>query len=210
MSSSLLTSTLALEYRDVSGLLQQDVPAMDLPSLAPGVPEHEVEQRVASARAAALAAGEQRLQSELLHVRSTSQQQAAKMLDDFHRERSAYFSGMEERVVQLALSIARRILQRESEMDPTLLAGLVRIALDRMQSGSAVSVRVTAAEAEEWRRLAGAPGEQARWQVVEDASLNPGDCRVQTEMGEANFGFEAQMCDVEQSVRSLLAHKPGA
>ncbi len=202
-------SLASLEYRDIT-FLQSIAPPDTLPPLLPGVPEHEVEQRVAAARAAAMAEAEQRMRAHSAELQQRAQQQVATALDAFHRERTAYFDHVEEGIVQLALSIARKILQRESELDPTLLAGLVRIALDRMQSGTAVQVRVAPTEADLWRSLSKEGNGAERWQVQEDAHLQPGDCLVQTEMGEAHFGLEAQICDVEQSFRGLLAHKPGA
>ncbi len=202
-------SLAALEYRDIT-FLQSIAPPDDLPPLLPGVPEHEVAQRVATARAAAAAEAEQRLRAHSAEQQQRAQQQLVTALDAFTRERTAYFDHVEEGIVQLSLAIARKILQRESELDPTLLAGLVRIALDRMQSGTAVQVRVAPTEAELWRSLAKEGTGVERWQVEEDPQLQPGDCLVRTEMGEANFGVEAQICDVEQSFRGLLAHKPGA
>lgn len=209
MSNSLISSMLALEYRDVS-FVCPSAALSDLPPIVPGVPEHEVAQRESAAREAAFAAAEQRYKAELATQMAGARQQFAQQLEAFARDRTAYFSRMEESLVQLALAIARKILQRESDLDPSLLAGLVRIALDRMQSGSSVQVRVLPAEAEHWRTLAGKPGDTARWQVEEDPALQPGDCIVRTAMGEANFGLEAQMSDVEQSFRGLLAHKLAA
>ena len=43
-----------------------------------------------------------------------------------------------------------------------------------------------------------------------DDALSPGDCIVETELGTANFGFEAQLRDVEESFAQLLAHRPDA
>lgn len=209
MFNNIPANLASLEYRDIT-FLQAIAPPDDLPPLLPGVPEHEVEQRVAAARAAATAEAEQRISVHLSEQHAKTQQQMAAALDAFSRERTAYFDHVEEGIVHLALSIARKILQRESELDPTLLAGLVRIALDRMQSGTAVQVRVAPADAELWRSLARNTNGVERWQVEEDPLLQPGDCLVRTEMGEANFGLEAQICDVEQSFRGLLAHKPGA
>ncbi|MGI4755508.1 MAG: FliH/SctL family protein [Janthinobacterium lividum] len=210
LSSNLGASTLPLEYRDVSFLHGGPTDLERSEPLVPGVPEHEVERRLAIARETATAAVEHRMQAEAAAQQAKARQQLAQTLDAFNRERTAYFSRVETEVVQLALAIARKILQRESELDPTLLGALVRIALDRMQSGTAVRVRVVPAEAELWRTMGSEANGTKRWQVEEDAALMPGDCLVQTEMGEANFGLEAQMCDVEQSFRGLLAHNPGA
>lgn len=208
MFNNIPASLSALEYHDIA-FLQGIATSADLPPLLPGVPEGEVEQRVAAARSAAAAEAEHRMRRELDEHQTAARQQLVQALDGFQRERTSYFDQVEEGIVHLALSIARKILQRESELDPTLLAGLVRIALDRMQSGTSVQVRVAPAEADLWRSLAREGNGTERWQVEQDASLQPGACLVRTEMGEANFALEAQMADVEQTFRGLLAHKPG-
>src|SRR5271155_1118702 len=53
-------------------------------------------------------------------------------LAQFTRDRASYFQKVEGEVVQLALSIARKILHREAQIDPLLLAGIVRGALGKI------------------------------------------------------------------------------
>lgn len=208
MSSNFAAPLLPLEYRDIA-FLHARAHAELHPELG-GVPEHEVEQRVLLAHEQAVAATEDRLRAEVVAEQENSRQQLLQTLEAFHRERTGYFDRVESEIVHLALSIARKILQRESELDPALLGALVRIALDRMQSGTEVKIAVLPDEAELWRTLAVGQGSEPRWLVEENPALRPGDCIVKTELGEANFSLEAQLCDVEQSFRGLLAHKPGA
>jgi flagellar assembly protein FliH len=205
-----------LEYRDIGfamGALVLPIagqaPVVEAVAVVSGVPEEEVERRVRLTREGAIVETEERLRAEYECVRQQAQQQVAAILRDFEQERAGYFDRVESEVVHLALSIARKILQRETELDPTLLAALVRIALDRMQSGPAVRVRVIATEVEAWRRLGESGGGAPIWEVVADDDLRPGDCVVETELGKANFGFEAQLNDVEETFAQLLAHKPG-
>ncbi|MGI4854658.1 MAG: FliH/SctL family protein [Janthinobacterium lividum] len=208
MSSNFAATLLPLEYRDIA-FLHSRAHAELHPEHA-GVPEQEVERRVLFAQEEAVAATENRLRAEVAAEQEKCRQQLLQTLEAFQRERTGYFDRVESEIVHLALSIARKILQRESELDPTLLGALVRIALDRMQSGTEVKVAVLPAEAELWRALAVGQGPEPRWLVEENPALQPGDCMVKTELGEANFSLEAQLCDVEQSFRGLLAHKPGA
>ena len=44
--------------------------------------------------------------------------------------------------MQLALSIARKILHREAQLDPLLLAGIVRVALEKIDGATEVVLRV--------------------------------------------------------------------
>jgi flagellar assembly protein FliH len=60
----------------------------------------------------------------------------------FSEQRTEYFARVEAEVVQLALAIAAKILHREAQVDPMLVAALVRMAIEKMREGSSVTVRV--------------------------------------------------------------------
>jgi flagellar assembly protein FliH len=180
------------------------------PPVLIGVPEDEVDRRIQTARDAAVAEADQRMQVECERVSQREREKVAKVLREFSEERAEYFKRVEGEVVQLALAIARKILQREAELDPTLLAALVRIALDRMQCGSAVRIRIAPENAEFWKKCGEVNAGSPQWEIAPDQKLDPDDCIIETELGTANFGFEAQLRDVEESFAQLLTHKPDA
>ncbi len=64
-----------------------------------------------------------------------------------------YFTKVEAEIVQLALSIAAKILHREAQVDPMLVATLVRMAIERMREQSGVTVRVATGRAATWKQL---------------------------------------------------------
>ena len=64
----------------------------------------------------------------------------------FTRDRASYFQKVEGEVVQLALGIARKILHREAQLDPLLLAGIVRVALEKIDGATGVDVAHSSAE----------------------------------------------------------------
>lgn len=214
--SSTNTSIFSLEYQEVGGdalALPQvsSAPAAESTSSAMiGVPEEEVERRIQIARDCAVAEAEQRMRVECERAARTVQQRIAEVVKEFEGERAEYFKRAEGEVVGLALAIARKILQREAELDPTLLAALVRIALDRMQCGSMVRIRVSEKSADLWRRFGDANAGSSQWEILLDETLNAGDCIVETELGTANFGFEAQLTTIQESFAQLLAHRPNA
>jgi flagellar assembly protein FliH len=112
--------------------------------------------------------------------------------------------------VQLSLSIARKVLHREAQVDPVLLAGLVRVALEQVEANSEVLVSVEPGRAPEWQAYFTAhldPAEVPR--VVEDPALAPGRCLVQTRLGKTELGLEVQLKEIEQGLMDLLALRPG-
>ena len=167
-----------------------------------------MERRIQMVRDTASAEADRRVTVEREQASQAAKERISEVLRQFAEERTEYFRRVEGEVVQLALSIARKILQRETELDPTLLSALVRIALDRMQCGSGVRVRVAAENAELWRRCGDTNGTSPRWDVMPDEMLGHDDCIVETELGTADFGFEGQLRNVEETFTQLLAHRP--
>ena len=214
--SSMCTSVLPLEYQEAGGetlaLPQASSATVAEPSppVLIGVPQDEVERRIQIVRTSAVAEAEQRMRIEFERVSKGAQEKVTQVLKEFEDERAEYFRRVEGEIVHLALAIARKILQREAELDPTLLTALVRIALERMQCESAVRIRVAAENADLWHTCGTANGGSSRWEIVPDHTLSPGDCVVETELGTASFGFETQLRDVEESFTQLIAHRPDA
>jgi flagellar assembly protein FliH len=175
---------------------------------APGLSEKEVKALLSVARLEAVAETEARLKME---YEARSAEEAGKIrqaLTLFQLERKEYFSRVESDVVQLALAIATKILHREAQVDPMLVAALVRVAIDKLHDGSSVSVRVSPAEAGKWRAFLADPLNGSTIEIVEDAHLGAADCILETELGSANFSIEAQMKEVEQGFFDLLAQRP--
>jgi flagellar assembly protein FliH len=174
----------------------------------PALSAMEISELLNRARLDGVSETEARLIAEY-EARATAE--AAKIreaLDLFQVERKEYFTRVESEVVHLALAISAKILHREAQVDPMLVAALVRVAIDKLHDGSSVSVRVSPAEAAKWRAFLANPLNGSTIEVVEDAHLTAIDCILETELGSANFSIDAQMKEVEQGFFDLLAQRP--
>ncbi len=89
---------------------------------------------------------EQRLRSEFEQRLQAERAPVAAAVSEFGAQRDQYFARAEAEVVQLALAIAAKILHREAQVDPMLVATLVRMAVEKMREGSSVTIRVGAGE----------------------------------------------------------------
>jgi len=175
---------------------------------APGPSSQEIAELVNLARIESAAETEKRMSEE---YRAGSDREAAKIreaLELFDAERKGYFSRIESEVVHLALAISAKILHREAQVDPFLVAALVRLAIDKLHDGSSVSVRVPPAKAEKWRERLANPLNGSTILIVEDSHLGLDDCVLETDVGSANFSIEAQLKEVEQGFFDLLAQRP--
>jgi flagellar assembly protein FliH len=174
----------------------------------PGRSAQEIDELVRLARAEAVADTEKRLAKD---YEARSAGEAAKIrqaLELFLVERKDYFSRVESEVVHLALAISAKILYREAQVDPLLVAALVRVAVDKLHDGSTVSVRVSPAQAEKWTEYMANPLNGSSIAIIEDSNLGPEDCILETDLGSANFSIDAQLKEVEQGFFDLLAQRP--
>lgn len=217
MSSTMFLNLTSLLYLDVTPALDLEADLLasstvnDLPPAPPpalGVPEEEVQARIQAACLAERQQTEQRLEQQHTHHIAALEQAIASTLADFAAERSTYFARVESEVVHLSLAIARKILEREARIDPLLLAGLVRVALDGLQHGPAVRLRVSPDRLSAWQaHLATTPTHQ-RPELLPDASLSPDDCVLETEAGVARLNYEIQLKEIERGFLDLLGQRP--
>lgn len=168
--------------------------------------EHEA-QLCAQARQEGQAEGRRAFEEQLARERES----VAAALAQFTRDRATYFQKVEGEVVQLALSIARKILHREAQLDPLLLAGIVRVALEKIDGATGVVLRVHPQNSADWHRYLTTRLQPADLpQIVEDPSQPLDRCVLETSMGTAMLGIEGQLKEIEQGLMDLLAARPGA
>jgi len=171
--------------------------------------QEEFVKRIQMERTEATRETEERLRSEYEQKLEAERAPIAAAASDFASQRESYFTGAEAEIVQLALAIAAKILHREAQVDPMLVATLVRMAVEKMREGSSVNLRVGVGEGPRWKGyFANQGGKGACVQVIEDAELSGHDCLVETELGTANFGLDTQLKEVEQGFFDLMALRP--
>jgi len=172
--------------------------------------EAELAARIAKERAEAAGQVELKLRQEMDHKLQVAETAIARNIQEFADQRNEYFTKVEAEIVQLALSIAAKILHREAQVDPMLVATLVRMAVERMRDQSIVTVRVATGRAATWAQYFAGNPNLAHVQILEDAQLGHDDCVLQTELGSANFSLDSQLKEVEQGFFDLLALRPAS
>jgi len=151
-------------------------------------------------------------------TRAAYDQQVAKLreeflksLKDFSAERDVYFQRVEEQVVRLTLSIARKILHREAQVDPLLLSGILRVALEKIGANTNTRLRANPADIRVWReQFAHAHENFPAPELVGDPEIQPGRCILETELGTTEIGLETQLQEIENGFLDLLAQRPGS
>jgi len=153
--------------------------------------------------------GETRARGAFEKALAEARSQISVGLRQFTAQRETYFERVEADVVQLALSIARKILHRESQIDPLLLTGVVRVALDGLNRDTHVRLRANPDEVRFWRDyFSHAEDIRPTPDLIGDPSLSSGHCVLETELGSTHISFETQLKEIEQGFLDLLSQRP--
>ncbi len=140
-------------------------------------------------------------QERLRQAERRGAEQAAHLADQFAAEKDRFLTTMEEEVLRLALAIAARILRRETQTDPLVLVGSVRVALGQLASTVQVKLRVPAADAPLWAEtMPHVPNLRVKPVVVPDESMIPGECALETDMGSVDLGLSGQLHWMERAL----------
>ena len=104
----------------------------------------------------------------------------------------------ERDLVKLAIAIARRVLHRELTLDPASLEGLIRVALEKLESRELCRVRVHPDQEETLRSLLERFSNSHSVEVIPDKTLSPGDVLLETPHGTIDASVDAQLSEIER------------
>jgi flagellar assembly protein FliH len=106
--------------------------------------------------------------------------------------------------VRLALAVAERVLHRESQLDPLLLSGVVRVALGQLAESTKVRLRVPAAHEEMWAEMVRLiPELPLRPEVWADQEMQTCEAVLETKLGIVDLGVRAQLREIARGFFDL-------
>lgn len=170
-------------------------------------PEQQKEREL-RARQDGIREGEERTHANVKHEIERERASIAAAIARFAAEQRSYFHAVENEVVQLALSIATKVLHREAQVDPLLLAGIVRVALDKLREGTNVTLRVHPTQKQTWEQYVQQNGVPHTVEILADNAMEEGACSIQTSLGVTHVSIEGQLKEIERGLTDLLAQRP--
>lgn len=145
---------------------------------------------------AGLEAGGKRAEAMLRRVAHT--------LEELSNLRKALMQQSERQMVQLALTLARRIVDREVTLDPELIAAMAHIGIKKLGTSNPATIRlhpedytVVARDGERWSG--------AQVTVVPDPAIARGGCFVESDFGCIDASLDRQF---EELTRALIGGSP--
>jgi flagellar assembly protein FliH len=153
-------------------------------------------------------AGEARI-AELVETESAERlatllpalRQAVRQLEDVRQE---WLARWEQSAVRVASAIAARVIRRELAIQPEIPLALIREALDLAAGSPQVRIHVNPADHARLGRhvemLVAEFSTLSAAEIVPDAMVTPGGCRVETRFGVIDQQVESQLARIEEEL----------
>jgi flagellar assembly protein FliH len=146
----------------------------------------------ASGERAGVEAGARRADGMLRRVAQT--------VEELSQLRRTITRDTQAQMVQLALALAKRVVQRELSLDPDLVAALAHVAVQRLGEQVAATIRL---HPEDYATVLSHRGEQwegAQVTLVPDAAVQRGGCIVESEFGIIDATIDAQFAELSRAL----------
>jgi flagellar assembly protein FliH len=128
-------------------------------------------------------------------------------ISELERIRERLHRQTERDLIRLAVTVAERVIHRETVLDPDALAGLVKAAFGKVQARDVARVRMHPALEPVVTKTLDACG--AREMVVmPDSSLKPGELLFETSQGVLDASVHTQLSEIERSLLDQLGAGP--
>ena len=121
----------------------------------------------------------------------------SRSLADLATVRTRVRKTAESDLLKLAIAVARRVIHRELTLDPGSIEGLIRVALEKLESRELCRVRVHPNQEPVIRTLL-ARFSAAPVELIPDGTLQSGDVLFETAHGTLDGSIEAQLQEIER------------
>lgn len=154
-------------------------------------------------------AGLSKAQAEAAEARKKEKQAAAEAVRALAAAKESVYSEMENGVLDLAKCIAQHIIKTELKENDEAYKNIVRNMLTTLKNQSSILLKTSK---EDYERFFAKPESDiaqelanASIRVVQDMSLQCGDCQVETEYGCVNAGIKTQLSRLEYALKQIGA-----
>jgi len=138
-------------------------------------------------------------------------EQLHNILNSIIDRRATLVEEIEPQVVQLVLMIVRKIVKAMSEEQRTVVVNNVIYALRKLKRKSEVVLRVNFENLgivnQHMEKIIQLIGKVEKVTVVEDTSVDPGGCIVETDFGRVDARIATQLDEIEQRIRKMIPVK---
>jgi flagellar assembly protein FliH len=132
----------------------------------------------------------------------------AAIVGTVHENHAAFFRTAERQVVDLALQIAQKVVEREVENMPELAVTVIRAALEEMDARTAVRVRVNPDDVEvlrrRWTQVVPPGVGSDRIELQADERVSSGGAVIDTTHGEVDAQLESKLAQLGNALWTFV------
>jgi len=166
--------------------------------------EREVEERAQTAYRTGLQEGDAAARQQFGAQADSSLSRVARTIEELSGLRQRFRHEAEAEVVKLAIAIARRVLHRELTVDADALLGIVKAALEKLDSRELHRIRIHPDSAASLRQHLERIGVPARIEVTADPALERGAVIFETVRGALDASIDTQLSEIERGFSDLV------
>jgi flagellar assembly protein FliH len=167
---------------EVADLVEEAPPAPDFVAIEEAARVQGYQLGYEQGHAEGMAAGEAQLAPLV--------QRLSALLNGIHENHTAFYRAAERQVVDLALQIAQKVVERELENMPDLAINVIRAALEEMDVRTAIRVRVNPDDFEvlqrRWSSVVPSGVSSERIELQPDERIQPGGGVIETTHGQVD------------------------
>ena len=135
-------------------------------------------------------------------------QQMQSLVANVHESHAGFFRAAERQVVDLALQIAQKVVEREVENMPDLAVNVIRAALEEMDARTAVRVRVNPDDQEllrrRWAQVVPPGIGPDRIELQPDERVQTGGAIIETTHGQVDAQLESKLQQLGNSLWTFV------
>lgn len=131
-------------------------------------------------------------------INAQKQSELARLQETYAR----LFAESEQAMVTLSLEMARKIIGKQVELDPTVIVQVAKTVLREAHAGESYIVFVNPSDLQTAKDFSDELGMHipagATLQILPDADITQGGCRVETEVGSTDGTIEGQLAELRK------------
>lgn len=147
--------------------------------------------------------GQEETQAALKKKLDEALQNLKNSLEDFESRKRRIYQDAESSLVQLALTIARRVLHRELTVSPEALQGLVSVALEKVRVQEILRIHVHSDREPAVRRALNSLT-NLNIEIVTGDHLPQGCLQIETRQGCIDASVETQLAEIDRGLADHL------
>ncbi|WP_059172713.1 FliH/SctL family protein [Bacillus sp. FJAT-27445] len=133
-------------------------------------------------------------------------QKAAGVLEQAYDEKEKLIQEAEPFVLELAVDIAKKVLQQELKTNPDALVGLIRQTLSEVYETDSVSIGVAPEDfsfvQKQRKQLLAVDNGQLEVKIFPDYSIEQGGCVIRTSSGSIDARLDMQLSEIKKALLS--------